>query len=198
MIRTADEARRAEAGRAGFPGTSPAAYAPPVNIGGIASGASVRTSSSHRPARPHRAFAFAGHRPAYPHPGGGRAHRRVRNLGVSERASPRQRNVGTGQAAVEANDLAALESAAVLNHPGATQPLAIAGIPPRFTQWVDSFNVGIAGFIAWGRSVFAGMRWHCWCWLGPAWPRAGTIWASARWSRSAIITSHFCWARCSR
>jgi hypothetical protein len=60
------------------------------------------------------------------------------------------------QAAVESNDFSALESTAALDRTRKTHPLAIENIPTQFTQWVDSFNVGIAGLLLMGSLCFRG------------------------------------------
>ncbi|HXD86767.1 MAG TPA: serine/threonine-protein kinase [Urbifossiella sp.] len=60
------------------------------------------------------------------------------------------------QAAVESNDLGELQATAALDQSRATSPLAIDGVPPRLTQWVDSFNVGIAGLMLLGSLAFRG------------------------------------------
>ena len=60
------------------------------------------------------------------------------------------------QSAVEASDLAGLERTAALDRTRKTTPLAVEGVPSRFTGWVDSFNVGIAGLLLMGSLCFRG------------------------------------------
>jgi eukaryotic-like serine/threonine-protein kinase len=58
--------------------------------------------------------------------------------------------------ALEKGDLSALQSQAALDATRATKPLAVPGVPPALTSWVDSFNVGLAGLMLLGSLCFRG------------------------------------------
>jgi hypothetical protein len=58
--------------------------------------------------------------------------------------------------AIEKGDLSALQSQAALDATRATKPLALPGVPPALTGWVDSFNVGLAGLMLLGSLCFRG------------------------------------------
>jgi len=60
------------------------------------------------------------------------------------------------QAAVESEALAGLDQTAALDKSRKTAPLAVENVSPRLTQWVDSFNVGIAGLLLLGSLCFRG------------------------------------------
>ena len=49
-----------------------------------------------------------------------------------------------------------------------TRPLALAGVNPPLTTWVDSFNVGIAGLLLLGSLVFRGNTMSVFVLLGAA------------------------------
>jgi hypothetical protein len=58
--------------------------------------------------------------------------------------------------AVQKHDLTALQQQAAFDAARATKPLAIANVPPALTEWVDSFNVGLAGLLLLGSLYFRG------------------------------------------
>lgn len=58
--------------------------------------------------------------------------------------------------AVEANDLSALQTQAALDAARTTKGLVVAGVPAPMTNWVDSFNVGLAGLLLLGSLYFRG------------------------------------------
>jgi hypothetical protein len=70
--------------------------------------------------------------------------------------------------AVESHDLSGLQSQAALDANRATKALAVAGVPPHATAWVDSFNVGLAGFLLLGSLHFRGNLMSVFVLLGAA------------------------------
>jgi hypothetical protein len=54
------------------------------------------------------------------------------------------------------HDLSGLQQQAAFDAGRATTPLAVPGVPPAMTAWVDSFNVGLAGLLLLGSLCFRG------------------------------------------